>query len=191
MEKVGEPRHRRIKWSPQAKWRPTDVGGGESRGAPRTEGPSWSCLRWLQARGCPRWWRPVSGETPHRMDVKLVVVLRPEFPGRPIECSVRAKMVAKMVSGRGGRPHSEDQVSGALPRWLQAGGGPRQSSQAEGQVSGVCHDGLWWMSTSSVACPESIDCCGSSHGKGTTGGLVCESSTFLHADPGHSDLVHS
>ena len=60
-------------------------------------------------------------------------------------------------------------------------GGPRQSYPAEGQVLGVpqacggCHK--------SVACPESIDCCGSSHGKGTMGGLVVESSTFLHADP--------
>ena len=39
-EKIGEPPHRRTKWSPQAKWRPAEVGGGESRGAPRTGGPS-------------------------------------------------------------------------------------------------------------------------------------------------------
>ena len=35
---VVETPHRRTKWSPQAKWRPADVGGRESR-SPRTGGP--------------------------------------------------------------------------------------------------------------------------------------------------------
>ena len=37
VERVGEPPHRRTKWSSQAKWQPTDVGGGESWGAPAQE----------------------------------------------------------------------------------------------------------------------------------------------------------
>ena len=108
-KKVGEPPHRRTKWSPQAKWRPTNVGGGESRGAPASEDqldPAKMVLGWTNS-------------------------------------------VAEV-----GVSPTERQVSDC-----QDGLSPQQWDLCPSRSGS-----LW-----SVACPESIDCCGSSHGKGTMG----------------------
>ena len=78
------------------------------------------------------------------------------------KCPMRPKMIIKKILGRRG-PQQWDQCPSRAN--MASGWGPLQSSQAVGQVSGVCHDGLWWMSTSSVTCPESIDYCGSWLGK--------------------------
>ena len=97
-----------------------------------------------------------------------------------------AKMVLldQLRCGGWGVPNREASVR-CVPRWLsrwfeagevpsswtsvrrgQAGGSLAELS-GRGTVSGVPQ--LVVDVTKSVACPESIDCCGSSHGKGTMG----------------------
>ena len=113
-KKSGSPSHKRTKWSPQAKWQPTKVGGRESWGTPTSE----------------------DQVDPAKMDM--------------------------------GWTNSIAEV-GVSPTWRQ------------GQVSGLVVD-----VNKSVACPESIDCCGSTWGIGCR---VPFSTLTLHTCVLTSDLA--